>query len=165
MTVDLFIPTLEVEKHSQPLRASKYRSCGSPPSSSPLSTSSSVFSTDTPSQSSRSSASSVASSIYSTAETDGIDKIRLLSQRSQTFPPARGLSPKRLLHRTLPPVNADNRVDPAATEHRQHPRRSSTCARQWQPPALVRQSERKGNFVDKLVGEWASQQHTLFCGL
>jgi hypothetical protein len=37
-------------------------------------------------------------------------------------------------------------------EQRQHPRRSSTALNQRAPPQLVRQSERKVNFVDCLVG-------------
>lgn len=37
-------------------------------------------------------------------------------------------------------------------EQRQHPRRSS-LARDSRPPSLVRQSERKVNFVDNLVGK------------
>jgi hypothetical protein len=37
-------------------------------------------------------------------------------------------------------------------EQRQHPRRSSTTLNQRPPPQLVRQCERKVNFVDCLVG-------------
>lgn len=153
MTVDLSVPTLEVEKHSQPLQRRSYRSYGSPPSSSASSTSS-LFSTDAFSQSSRSSACSIASSIYSAAETHESDKSCLLNRRSKTFPPPSCKSP--LGNLTLPPIGPENHAAPAALEHRQHPRRSSNAAKQWQPPTLVRQSERKGNFVDKLVGEWAS---------
>jgi hypothetical protein len=51
-----------------------------------------------------------------------------------------------------------------APELRQHPRRTNTCSQPngfvsscaRQPPSLVRQSERKVNFVDKLVGKLAS---------
>ena len=158
MTVDLSAPTLEVEKHSQPLQRRTYHSYGSPSSSSASSTSS-VFSTDALSQSSRSSACSVSSSIYGTAETHKSDKSCLLNRRSQTFPPPSGISPSKLGHLTLPPIGTENRAIPASAEQRQHPRRSSTAAKQWQPPTLVRQSERKGNFVDKLVGEWVSLGH------
>lgn len=155
MTVDLSVSTLEVEKHSQQLQRRSYRSYGSPPSSSASSTSS-LFSIDTFSQSSRSSACSIASSICSAAETRESDKSCLLNRRSKTFPPPSCKSPSKLGNLTLPPIGPENRAAPAALEHRQHPRRSSNAAKQWQPPTLVRQSERKGNFVDKLVGEWAS---------
>lgn len=154
MTVDLTTPAVEVEKHSQPLQTKINPSFGSPQSSSASSTSS-VFSADALSQSSSSSVCSAACSTYNAAETHGGDKLSLLSHRSQTFPPAQGFSSTERLHRTLPPVGLDDHAASAALEHRQHPRRSSNTAKQWQPPALVRQSERKGNFVDKLVGEWA----------
>lgn len=48
----------------------------------------------------------------------------------------------------LPPLRTDLAV-PA--EQRQHPRRSSSTVSQ-RPPQLVRQTERKVNFVDCLVG-------------
>ncbi|KAF2712017.1 hypothetical protein K504DRAFT_499132 [Pleomassaria siparia CBS 279.74] len=50
--------------------------------------------------------------------------------------------------RVLPPLRTDL-VVPA--EQRQHPRRSSTTLHQRPPPQLVRQCERKVNFVDCLV--------------
>lgn len=56
--------------------------------------------------------------------------------------------------RALPPLRTDLAV-PA--QQRQHPRRSSTI-NQRPPPQLVRQVERKVNFVDCLVG-----QYPLFC--
>ena len=158
MTVDLPVPALEVEKHSQPLQRRSYRSDGSPPSSSASSTSS-LFSADAFSLSSRSSVCSIISSFHSTANTSVNHKSVepwSLNRRSQTFPPPSDTSPLKLGHLTLPPIGTDSCAAPAALEHRQHPRRSSTVAKQWQPPSLVRQSERKGNFVDKLVGEWAS---------
>jgi PHO85 cyclin-5 len=40
-----------------------------------------------------------------------------------------------------------------APEQRQHPRRTSVVARLGCPPSLVRQSDRKVNFVDSLVGK------------
>lgn len=40
----------------------------------------------------------------------------------------------------------------APTQQRSHPRRSSTALQQRAPPQLVRQSHRKVNFVDCLVG-------------
>jgi hypothetical protein len=51
--------------------------------------------------------------------------------------------------RGLPSLRTDL-VVPA--EQRQHPRRSSTTLNQRPPPQLVRQCERKVNFVDCLVG-------------
>ncbi|KAK4961232.1 PHO85 cyclin-5 [Elasticomyces elasticus] len=47
------------------------------------------------------------------------------------------------------PTYAD--VTSVPSEHRQHPRRSSTWERKQKPPPLVRQCERKLNFVDNLV--------------
>ena len=49
-----------------------------------------------------------------------------------------------------PPSYAD--ITSVPTEQRQHPRRSS-LARNQKPPPLVRQCERKINFVDSLVGK------------
>ncbi|KAF2005246.1 hypothetical protein P154DRAFT_356004 [Amniculicola lignicola CBS 123094] len=50
--------------------------------------------------------------------------------------------------RILPPLRTDLSVPVA---QRQHPRRSSTTINHGPPPQLVRQSERKVNFVDCLV--------------
>ncbi|KAF2649943.1 hypothetical protein K491DRAFT_609792 [Lophiostoma macrostomum CBS 122681] len=50
--------------------------------------------------------------------------------------------------RVLPPLRTDL---PAPVDQRQHPRRSSSTLSQRAPPPLVRQTERKGNFVDCLV--------------
>ncbi|KAF2262420.1 hypothetical protein CC78DRAFT_582724 [Lojkania enalia] len=50
--------------------------------------------------------------------------------------------------RVLPPLRTDVTVP---VDQRQHPRRSSTTINQRAPPQLVRQSERKVNFVDCLV--------------
>lgn len=46
-------------------------------------------------------------------------------------------------------------VTSMSSEQRQHPRRSS-LVRSQKPPALVRQCERKINFVDNLVGKHVS---------
>jgi hypothetical protein len=50
--------------------------------------------------------------------------------------------------RIPPPLRTDL---PAPVDQRQHPRRSSSTLSQRAPPPLVRQTERKGNFVDCLV--------------
>jgi hypothetical protein len=44
-------------------------------------------------------------------------------------------------------------VTSVPAQQRQHPRRSS-LARNQRPPPLVRQADRKVNFVDNLVGEF-----------
>jgi hypothetical protein len=53
------------------------------------------------------------------------------------------------VERVLPPLRTDLA---APAEQRLHPRRSSTAINHRQPPQLVRQSDRKVNFVDCLVG-------------
>ncbi|KAF2434773.1 hypothetical protein EJ08DRAFT_581678 [Tothia fuscella] len=53
--------------------------------------------------------------------------------------------------RVLPPLRTTNIEPCVALEQRQHPRRCSISASQRQPPTLIRQSERKGQFVDCLV--------------
>jgi hypothetical protein len=53
------------------------------------------------------------------------------------------------VERVLPPLRTDLA---APVEQRPHPRRSSTAINHRQPPQLVRQSDRKVNFVDCLVG-------------
>ncbi|KAF2190499.1 hypothetical protein K469DRAFT_697757 [Zopfia rhizophila CBS 207.26] len=50
--------------------------------------------------------------------------------------------------RVLPPLQTDI---PLSAEQRQHPRRSSSTINHRPPPQLVRQCERKVNFVDGLV--------------
>jgi hypothetical protein len=44
-------------------------------------------------------------------------------------------------------------VTSVPAQQRQHPRRSS-LAKHQRPPPLVRQADRKVNFVDNLVGEF-----------
>jgi hypothetical protein len=51
--------------------------------------------------------------------------------------------------RDLPPLQTDLT---STAEQRPHPRRSSTAINHRQPPPLVRQGDRKVNFVDCLVG-------------
>lgn len=55
-------------------------------------------------------------------------------------------------HFTLPLVKPCE-AQAVAPEQRQHPRRCSASAARRPPPALVRQNDRKVNFVDNLVGE------------
>ena len=58
-------------------------------------------------------------------------------------------------HSTQAPSYAD--VTSVPSEQRQHPRRSSWDRKQ-KPPPLVRQCERKINFVDNLVGkQWSDR--------
>ncbi|KAF2741144.1 hypothetical protein EJ04DRAFT_530736 [Polyplosphaeria fusca] len=69
--------------------------------------------------------------------------------RVSTYPPYQpSVCRESIPERVLPPLRTDLAV-PA--DQRQHPRRSSTTTSQRAPPSLVRQSERKGNFVDCLV--------------
>lgn len=127
--------------------AYSYKASYAPPyassaSSSASSSSSSVFSLD---------GNSTQSSISSTS-TNPVD-VAWEHEGEQSLP-ARGSLPS--LRGPVPP-KPDAAVPP---ELRQHPRRTSTyvaqsngvpCARP--PPCLMRQSERKVNFVDNLVGE------------
>lgn len=79
---------------------------------------------------------------------NGCGRFRYLpTQGVGSIVPASGFRAPRCL---LPPLKTDI---PVAPEQRQHPRRCSSTANQRPPPALVRQSERKVNFVDSLVGE------------
>lgn len=74
--------------------------------------------------------------------------------RVSTFPPCQPpVCRESSSERFLPPLRTDIfRPDLAVpAEQRQHPRRSSTF-NQRPPPQLVRQTERKVNFVDCLVG-------------
>jgi len=95
-------------------------------SSSASSSSSSVFSVDaTSSQTSETSTYTSASSIHVSWDTEDPPTVK-----------------------RLPPLKTCEAV--VAPEHRQHPRRCSISAAR-PPPALVRQSERKGQFVECLV--------------
>lgn len=68
--------------------------------------------------------------------------------RVSTFPQYQVPCQDVALERALPPLRTEV---PLPTEQRQHPRRSlSTIGRQ--PPQLMRQCDRKVNFVDCLVG-------------
>jgi hypothetical protein len=67
--------------------------------------------------------------------------------RVSTFPQYQAPCRDTARDRVLPPLRTEVSMP---VEQRQHPRRSSTIGRQ--PPQLVRQSDRKVNFVDCLVG-------------
>ena len=142
-------------------------------SSSASSSTSSVFSVDAASSQVSSSSSSTSSSVHIGWETDDIwssSRTRAPvsgndtnAVNSNTFAPISRVSthpryqpPKcqdLATERILPPLRTDL---PLPAEQRQHPRRSSTTTNNRPPPALVRQSERKVNFVDCLVGEHCS---------
>lgn len=107
-------------------------------SSSASSSSSSVFSVDAASQSSE-------SSTYS-SKSDGLEQIKWDTEDPWQSSQYRG-EPPTTVKRVLPPIKT---CEPAvATEQRQHPRRCSIPAQR--PPTLIRQSERKGQFVECLV--------------
>lgn len=137
-------------------------------SSSASSSTSSVFSVDAASSQVSSSSSSTSSSVHIGWETDDIwssSRTRAHVSGNDTnavnsniFAPISRVSthpryqpPKcqdLATERILPPLRTDL---PLPAEQRQHPRRSSTTINNRPPPALVRQSERKVNFVDCLV--------------
>jgi hypothetical protein len=134
-----------------PFKASFSHPYASSISSSASSSSSSVFSLD---------AVSAQSSISSTS-TNSVDVI--WENESEYHAGGRGLGATggvRGCFRGTAPKAADAAVPP---ELRKHPRRTSSglqssgvsCTRP--PPCLLRQSERKVNFVDNLVGECGMQ--------
>lgn len=69
--------------------------------------------------------------------------------RVSTFPQYQPSACRETVQERLPSLRAEFAAPP---EQRQHPRRSSTTINQRGPPQLVRQCERKVNFVDCLVG-------------
>lgn len=114
-------------------------------SSSASSSTSSIFSVDAASQASSVSQPSSTSSIPAAWRAD--DKPWWTSQyqtESQAEAPA-------TVKQVLPPLRTTD--IPVAPEQRQHPRRCSATSNPRPPPALVRQCERKGQFVESLVGE------------
>lgn len=68
--------------------------------------------------------------------------------RVSTFPQYQPSACRETVQERLPSLRTELL---APVEQRQHPRRSSTTINQRGPPQLVRQSERKVNFVDCLV--------------
>jgi hypothetical protein len=69
--------------------------------------------------------------------------------RVSTFPQYQPSACRETVQERLPSLRTEF---VAQAEQRQHPRRSSTTINQRGPPQLVRQCERKVNFVDCLVG-------------
>ncbi|KAF1851657.1 uncharacterized protein K460DRAFT_351563 [Cucurbitaria berberidis CBS 394.84] len=128
-------------------------------SSSASSSTSSVFS-DAASQASSASSTSCHSSWESeewssriqAASTSTVDSASLLVlqpiSRVNTFPQYQPSACRETIQETLPSLRTQFL---APMEQRQHPRRSSTTINQRPPPQLVRQSDRKVNFVDCLV--------------
>ena len=70
--------------------------------------------------------------------------------RVSTFPQYQASACRETVQERLPSLRQAELIAPV--EQRQHPRRSSTTINQRAPPQLVRQSDRKVNFVDCLVG-------------
>lgn len=72
--------------------------------------------------------------------------------RVSTFPQYQTPCRDTARDRVLPPLRTEVPMPvPMPADQRQHPRRSSSTVGR-QPPQLVRQSDRKVNFVDCLVG-------------
>ncbi|KAJ8108453.1 hypothetical protein OPT61_g8167 [Boeremia exigua] len=69
--------------------------------------------------------------------------------RVSTFPQYQASACRETAQERLPSLRQAELIAPV--EQRQHPRRSSTTVSQRAPPQLVRQSDRKVNFVDCLV--------------
>jgi len=69
--------------------------------------------------------------------------------RVSTFPQYQPSACRETAQERLPSLRQAELIAPV--EQRQHPRRSSTTINQRAPPQLVRQSDRKVNFVDCLV--------------
>ncbi|KIW09323.1 uncharacterized protein PV09_00232 [Verruconis gallopava] len=131
MTVDRRLPAaISVTPSTCPYHSSL--------SSSASSSSSSVFSVDTASQLSETSACSLRS--------HGSDRIKWDTEDPWRSSQCRDEVPQTV-RRALPPIKTSE--VPIASEHRQHPRRCSVSAQR--PPTLIRQSERKGQFVECLV--------------
>jgi hypothetical protein len=120
-------------------------------SSSASSSSSSVFSVDaTSSQTSESSQSSESSHTGLVNVTwDSEDQWRT-SLRQDDIP--------RMVRKAAPPFKIEE--PPVAPELRQNPRRCSISSNRG-PPPLIRHSERKGQFVDSLVGKVTSDTYSI----
>ena len=155
MTLDIFPRHFGISPSAHPYAA--------PLSSSASSSTSSVFS-DAASQASSTSSTSCpstwesdewSSSTGHVASAVTIDPVRLAAfqpvSRSGTFPQYQSSACRETVQERLPSLRAELM---APVEQRQHPRRSSTAINQRAPPQLVRQSERKVNFVDCLVGQY-----------
>jgi hypothetical protein len=130
-----------------------------PLSSSASSSTSSVFSDAASQTSSASSTSSHSNwdqeewSRNQAAQASTIDAASLATfqtiSRVSTFPQYQSAVCREPVQERLPSLRAEFLAPP---EQRQNPRRSSANVNQRAPPQLVRQSDRKVNFVDCLVG-------------
>ena len=129
-------------------------------SSSASSSTSSVFSDAASQASSASSTSSHSnwdseewSSRNQAGPTSAVDPASLAAfqpiSRVSTYPQCQPSACREAAQEGLPSLRTEFL---APVEQRQHPRRSSTTINQRPPPQLVRQSDRKVNFVDCLVG-------------
>ncbi len=125
--------------------------------SSPTSSTASVFSLDAPS--SQSSVSSASSSWDS--ENDTVSSLNQAAPR-QPIAYSNVYLAATALYEAKPGIVQTEPSTAVASECRQHPRRTqpqahpngpSTTTVPRPPPSLVRQSERKDNFVESLVGE------------
>ncbi|KAF1949206.1 hypothetical protein CC80DRAFT_429740 [Byssothecium circinans] len=121
-------------------------------SSSASSSTSSVFSDAASQTSSSSVASRTSQENFRTHSELELDHASLSTfapiTRVNTYPQYQSSACRETAHeRALPPLRTELAV---SLEQRQHPRRSSTTVTQ-RPPQLVRQSDRKVNFVDCLV--------------
>jgi hypothetical protein len=152
MSLDIFPRTFGLLPENYPYAA--------PLSSSASSSSSSVFS-DAASQTSSASSTSQHSQWESeewssrtqhagptSVEPSSLSVLQPLA-RVSTFPQYQSSACRETVQERLPSLRAQF---VAPVEQRQHPRRSSTTINQRGPPQLVRQCERKVNFVDCLVG-------------
>nr|POE66176.1 hypothetical protein CFP56_54438 [Quercus suber] len=118
-----------------------FRGCESYEPSTASSASSSQFSVFSDSLSAQSSIASSISDDFPRSQDDA---------RDRPCPQTHVLPQSKVDLVDLRPSYAD--VTSAAAEQKQHPRRNS-IARHQRPPSLVRQCERKINFVDNLVGK------------
>ena len=150
MSLDIYPPTFGLLLETHPYANTL--------SSSASSSTSSVFS-DAASQASSSSSASSHSSwesdewnsrtqAASTVDLTSLSALQPIS-RVQTYPQYQSSACPEAVQERLPSLR--NGFAAPAEQH-QHPRRSSTTVNHRPPPQLVRQSDRKVNFVDCLVG-------------
>ena len=151
MSLDIFPPNFGILPETHPYAATL--------SSSASSSTSSVFS-DAASQTSSASSTSQHSQWESEERSSRTRQVGPTSvdpaslsvfhpiTRVSTFPQYQPSACRETVQERLPSLRTEFL---APVEQRQHPRRSSTSINQRGPPQLVRQSERKGNFVDCLV--------------
>ena len=112
-----------------------------------------------------SSASTSAASVWSDASSQSSDDTSVsgtsdYESGAQSFP-------KHHFHDGLPQASEQAQSEPLPAELRRNPRRSApgSHARGGCPPSLVRQSDRKVNFVDNLVGRFLTTNYAASPGL